>query len=405
LPEGRFECVVVGGGIVGLATAREVLRRGLARRIALLEKEPTLAFHQTGHNSGVIHSGVYYRPNSFKARLCREGRDRLIAMCEERRLPYRIDGKVIVARDEQELPVLEEIFRRGRENGIEGTARISEEEIWRHEPHVRGIGGIWVPTAGVVDYRAVAGSIADEIREAGGEILTNRPVTAIRRLSGTIRLETRGGSIDTDRVIACGGLQCDRLAGELAKASGVRIVPFRGDYYSLRGRSEQLIRALVYPVPDPRFPFLGVHFARHIHGDVSAGPNAVLAMAREGYGRFDLNLRDAWATITWPGFWRLARRHWRKGVAELARDYVKRAYWRELRRLVPDLAEDDLVRGKSGIRAQAVRDSGEMVEDFLIAEAEGVTHVLNAPSPAATSSLAIAREIVDRALDPRADRA
>ena len=389
---------MIGAGIVGLATAREILQRGLAKTLAVLEKESAVASHQTGHNSGVIHSGVYYRPGSLKARLCLEGRVRLIAFCEEHRIPYRIDGKLIVARDEDELPALDEIFRKGQENGVAGLARIPEAEIARREPHVRGVGGLWVPTAGVVDYRAVSDAIGAEIQGAGGRLLLGRPVTAIRRSLHAVRIETREGAVEAGRVIVCGGLQCDRLAGELAEAQGVRIIPFRGDYYRLSDRAEHLIRALVYPVPDPRFPFLGVHFARHIHGDVSAGPNAVLALAREGYGRFRVDPRDGWATLRWPGFWRLARRHWRKGAVELWRDYVKRAYWRQLRRLVPELEVGDLLPGPSGIRAQAVLRDGTLVDDFLIVEAGGVTHVLNAPSPAATSSLAIAREIVDRTM-------
>ena len=389
---------MVGAGIVGLATAREMLRRGLARSLAVLEKEPAIAFHQTGHNSGVIHSGVYYRPGSLKAKLCLEGRARLIAFCGEHRVSHRIDGKVIVAREEAELPALDAIFQRAQSNGVPGVSRISPEEIRRHEPHVHGVGGVWVPSAGVVDYRAVAGAIAEEIARAGGEILRDRPVTGIRRDGNAVRLETPEGAIESERVIACGGLQCDRLAGDLAASHGVRIIPFRGDYYDLRGPSAERIRALVYPVPDARFPFLGVHFARHIGGDVSAGPNAVLALSREGYGRFHFNARDSWETVAWPGFWRLARRHWMKGASELWRDYVRRAYLRELRRLVPELRSRDLVRGSVGIRAQAVFRNGTLADDFVILETPSITHVLNAPSPAATSSLAIAREIVDRAV-------
>lgn len=398
----RFDCVVIGAGIVGLATAREVLRRGLAKRLAVVEKEPEIAFHQTGHNSGVIHSGVYYRPGSLKARLCIEGRELLIRLCEESGIPYRIDGKLIVASEESELPMLDEILRRGRDNGVDEVARVGEEEMRKREPHVRGLGAVWVPTAGVVDYGRVSQALAAEITRMGGAIFRNRVVRSIRGSGSAATLETSGGRVEAARVITCGGLQCDRLAGDLAEEAGVRIVPFRGDYYHLRPQARRLIRALVYPVPDPRFPFLGVHFARHIDDTVSAGPNAVLALAREGYGRFRLNLGDGWATLTWPGFWRLAARHWRKGATELWRDYVKRAYWRQLRRLVPELTPGDLLRGPSGIRAQAVRRDGSLVDDFLILEAGSVTHVLNAPSPAATSSLAIAREIVDRVERPRA---
>lgn len=389
--------MIIGGGILGLATARELQSRRPGLRLALLEKETTLAAHQTGHNSGVIHSGVYYRPGSLKARLCLEGRTRLLTFCAEQRIPHRIDGTIIVARDESELGLLEDILRRGRENGVPGVTRLSAEEIGLHKPHVRGAGAVWVPGAGVVDFGAVARALAREITRSGGEIFVNHRVSAIRRAGGTVSLQLHDGIIEAALVIACAGLQSDRLAGDLAEAQGVRIVPFRGDYYLLQGRAQNLIRALVYPVPDHRFPFLGIHFARHIHGEVTAGPNAVLTLARERYDRFPIDARDAWATLRWPGFWRLAFKHWSKGIAELWRDYVQWAYWRELQKLLPSLDTRDMTRGPSGIRAQAVRRDGTLVDDFLILETGPVIHVLNAPSPAATSSLAIAREVVDRA--------
>ena len=384
----------MGGGIVGLAVARELLRRRPGLRLMVIEKEKAVGLHQSGHNSGVIHSGVYYRPGSLKARLCREGRSRLLEFCDERAIPYRITGKLIVATEERELPALSEIFERGRANGVEGLERLGPEGIREHEPHVRGVLAIRVPTAGVVDYRAVTAALAAEVRELGGEIRTGRPAGRLDNGPRGARLRFGEETLEAARAIVCAGLQSDRLAG--AEAGELRIVPFRGDYYVLRPEARHLARAIVNPVPDPRFPFLGVHFTRRLDGEVLAGPNAVLALAREGYGRFRFRLRDEWSTLTWPGFWRLAVRHWRTGAAELWRDYVKRAYLRSLRKFVPELELTDLLPGPCGIRAQAVRRDGSLVDDFVIRDVGNVTHVLNAPSPAATSSLAIAREIVDR---------
>ncbi len=341
----------------------------------------------------------YYRPGSLKASLCLEGRSRLLAFCDEHHIPYRIDGKIIVATREHEIPALEQIQQRGRENGVGGLAHLSAEEISRHEPHVRGLAAIWVPTAGVVDYRTV-GECAGEGDHGPGRSRARGPIGhgGAPHTRG-VRLDTSAGPIESSRAIVCAGLQCDRLAADLAVAQGVRIIPFRGDYYALEGNARELIRALRLPrVRTAAFRFSVCTSLGTSRATFRPGPNAVLALAREGYGRFSFAARDAASVLSWPGFWRLAGRHWRKGAVEVWRDYVKVAYWRELSRLVPALRLGDLARGPSGVRAQAVLKDGSLVDDFLILRAGPVTHVLNAPSPAATSSLAIGREVVARAL-------
>ena len=381
---------------MGLAVAREILRRRPGLRLALLEKEAALAQHQSGHNSGVIHSGVYYKPGSLKARLCLEGRRRLLEFCDEKAIPYRIDGKLIVAVEGRDLAPLAEIFARGQANGVQGIERLGPDGIREHEPHARGLEAVWVPGAGVVDYRAVAAALSDDVRARGGEILLTRQVDRIVEGAASAAVETAAGSVHASKVIACAGLQSDRIAALPARREQLRIVPFRGDYYVLRPEAKHLIRSMINPVPDPRFPFLGVHFTRRIDGEVLAGPNAVLALAREGYGRYHVRLADDWRTFSWPGFWRFARKHWRTGIGEMWRDYVKAAYLRRLQAFVPAVCSKDLLPGPCGIRAQAVRRDGSLADDFVIQQSGDVTHVVNAPSPAATSSLAIAREIADR---------
>jgi L-2-hydroxyglutarate oxidase LhgO len=387
---------------VGLAVAREVLLRRPDLKLVLLEKEPQVASHQSGHNSGVIHSGVYYKPGSLKALLCREGRERLVRFCDEKAIPYRVDGKLIIAVRPEDLPPLEVIHARGQANGIEGVQRIGPEQIREREPHARGLGAVWVPSAGAVDYRLVAAALAKDVRERGGEILLGaeaRRIEVRAQGPGVVTAET---TFCASKVVACAGLQSDRLARGGREES--RIVPFRGDYYVLREEARHLVRSMINPVPDPRFPFLGVHFTRRMDGQVLAGPNAVLALAREGYGRFHVQPRDDWSTFTWPGFWRFAVRHWRTGAAEMWLDYVKAAYLRRLQAFVPEIRSADLLPGPCGIRAQALRRDGTLVDDFVIRQDGDVTHVVNAPSPAATSSLAIAREIVDRVEGPETAR-
>lgn len=395
--ERAYDRVVVGGGIVGLATAREILLRSPGIRIAVLEKETTLARHQTGHNSGVIHTGVYYRPGSLKARLCVEGRAALLRFCDARGISYSLSGKLIVALEERELPLLEELGARGRANGVDGIELLPRDAIHEREPHASGIAALWVPGAGIVDFVAVAEAIAEEVRGLGGEILLGHEVRAIHRDGDRLRIETRGGPVAARRLVACAGLQCDRVASLSGPVHGLRIIPFRGDYYRLRPEARSLIRSMIYPVPDPRYPFLGVHFTRRFDGDVWAGPNAVLALAREGYSRTGFAIRDAADMAAWPGLWRVMSRHWRTGLAELWRDWVKEVYARDLARYVPEIRPRDLLPGPSGIRAQAVARDGSFVEDFAIVTEGSALHVMNAPSPAATSAFAIAGEILDRA--------
>ncbi len=381
---------------MGLAVAREILRRRPGLRLALLEKEAAIARHQSGHNSGVIHSGVYYKPGSLKARLCLEGRRRLLEFCDEKAIPYRIDGKLIVAVEDRDLAPLAEIFARSQANGVVGIERLGPAGIREHEPHARGLEAIRVPGTGVVDYRAVAAALADDVRSRGGTILLAKQAVRIEQRGDDGSVDIAGGVIRASKIIACAGLQSDRLAALPGRTEELRIVPFRGDYFVLRPEARHLVRSMINPVPDPRFPFLGVHFTRRIDGEVLAGPNAVLALAREGYGRFRFRLADDWSTFSWPGFWRFARRHLWTGMGEMWRDYVKAAYLRRLQSFVPEVRSEDLLPGPCGIRAQALRRDGSLVDDFVIQQNRSVTHVVNAPSPAATSSLAIAREIADR---------
>jgi L-2-hydroxyglutarate oxidase LhgO len=392
----RFDLVVVGGGIVGLATAREVLLRVPGIRVAVLEKEPALARHQTGHNSGVIHTGVYYRPGSLKARLCVEGRSALLRFCDANRIPYSLTGKLIIAVEERERAPLEELRARALANGVEGVELLPAEGIREREPHAAGIAALWVPGAGIVDYAFVAEAIGQEVRRLGAEILLGHRVQGIRQQGAELRVESSKGTLTAPRLVACAGLQCDRVASLSGQANGLRIIPFRGDYYRLRPESRSLVRSMIYPVPDPRYPFLGVHLTRRVDGEVWAGPNAVLSLAREGYRRTAFAARDAVDLMTYPGLWQVLRRHWRMGLSELWRDWIKEIYARDLARYVPELGAGDLLPGPSGIRAQAVAPDGAFIEDFAIVSHGAAIHVVNAPSPAATSSFAIAREIIDR---------
>jgi len=377
-----MKAAVVGGGIVGLAAAHELTRRGAA--VTLFEKESTLAFHQTGHNSGVIHSGVYYKPGSAKARLCVRGGAMLRRFCDENGVPWRECGKLIVARSRDEVPVLEELYRRGVANGVSRLAILDRfDDI---EPNAAGIRALHVPTAAIVDYRAVAAALARGIETIRLGVRCTRPPEGF------------------DRVVVCAGLHADRMVRAVPRGvprfarndTGMKIVPFRGEYYSVK--RTDLVRGLVYPVPDPRFPFLGVHFTRTIDGGLEAGPNAVLALAREGYRWRDVNLRDLGETLAYPGFWRLMAKVWRTAAGEVVRSLSKRAFTRALQTLVPSLEEGDLVRAPAGVRAQALGRDGVLVDDFAIERRDNVLHVLNAPSPAATASLAIAEEIANAVL-------
>ena len=383
---------VIGGGIVGLATALALTRLG-TRRVHLVEAEPRLAAHQTGHNSGVIHSGIYYKPGSLKARTCVEGREAMYRFCAEHGIPYERCGKIVVATRTDELGALAELERRGVANGLQGLRRLRAEDIKEIEPHATGIAGLAVAETGIVDYTAVSDALCRLVREADATVETGRRVLGCRREGGGLVLETTAGALHTRALINCGGLQSDRIARRCGVDPKLQIVPFRGEYHELRPERRHLVRNLVYPVPDARFPFLGVHFTRTVRGDVEAGPNAVLALKREGYRWRDVSPHDVATYATYPGFWRMAARYWWTGLGEIHRSLSRRAFVRALRRLVPELREDDLRPAGSGVRAQALEPTGLLVDDFRIVEAERMIHVLNAPSPAATASLSIGATI------------
>jgi L-2-hydroxyglutarate oxidase LhgO len=394
-----YDVVVVGAGIIGLASARELLLRKPGLRLALVDKEPRVGAHQTGHNSGVIHSGIYYAPGSLKARLCVAGARELYAYCERAGIPTERCGKVIVATDESELGRLQNLHERGVANGVEGLEMVGPERLRELEPHCAGIRALWSPNTGIVDYSLVAGGYARDVRDAGGEVHTGREVRGLRRLADAVVVETSAGELAARRVVSCAGLHADRVAALSGGAREPRVVPFRGDYWQLRPEARHLSRNLIYPVPDPAFPFLGVHSTRRIGtGEVWLGPNAVLAFAREGYGRLHVRPRDLADALSNRGLRRLARRHWRMGAIEMWRDWSKRAFWRSVQRYLPDVALADMVPGPSGVRAQALDAAGGLIDDFVVdVQGDRVLHVRNAPSPAATSSLAIGRLVADAA--------
>ena len=392
----RADVVIVGAGIVGLATGYALLERHPRLKLVILEKEDEIATHQTGHNSGVIHAGIYYRPGSLKARLCVEGRQRLRAFCDEHGVEYELCGKVIVATDEREAAVLEELYRRGVANGVEGLRKIGPEELREIEPHAAGVAALHSPQTGIIDFRRVAGVLAARLRDAGAELWTGAALEAIQVQGARLGLVTRRGDLEARFLINCAGLYADRVARLAGAEPGLAIIPFRGEYYWIVPERRDLVRGLIYPVPDPRFPFLGVHFTRTIHGGVEAGPNAVLAFAREGYTRQTVRWDELRETLAFPGFWALARRYWRVGLYEFYRSLCKSAFVRSLQRLVPEIRAEDLEEGGAGVRAQAVSRDGRLLDDFCIVDSEHAIHVLNAPSPAATSSLAIGHYIVDQ---------
>jgi L-2-hydroxyglutarate oxidase LhgO len=397
MTDSRHNVIIIGGGVVGLGVALEITRRFPHLRLLLLEKEDRVARHQSGHNSGVIHSGVYYRPGSMKARLCVSGAAAMIEFCREHEVAHEVCGKVIVATDTDELPRLEELHRRGEANGLVGLRMIGPEELREIEPHSTGMKALVVPSTGITDYAKVSEKYADLISASGGTVLTSAAATGIRRGTSEIVVETSRGAFSTTALINCAGLHSDRVSRMAGDEPGVMIVPFRGEYYDLVPERAWLVRALIYPVPDPRFPFLGVHFTRRIAGKVDAGPNAVFALAREGYRHRDINLRDLISSLAFPGFWRMARRNWRNGFDEFRRSLSKPLFVRALQRLLPEVSEKDLVPGGSGVRAQALKPDGTLVDDFQFLPSGKVLHVLNVPSPAATASLAIGKTIVDTA--------
>lgn len=393
-----YDIIIVGGGIVGLATARDLLIRRPGQRVAILEKESAIGQHQTGHNSGVIHAGVYYAPGSLKARLCAEGREKTYEYCEQKGIRYEKCGKLIVAVEEEELPRLQNLWDRATANGVPGIRMVGPEEIREIEPHSAGIKGIFSPETGIVNWSEVARHYAEDVTNAGGEILTNYEVAGIRRKDDWVLVKTTFDEIiPTKYLITCAGLQSDRVAAMSGADKSPQIVPFRGDYLKLKPGKEYLTRGMIYPVPDPRFPFLGVHFTKRHDGEVWLGPNAVYAFARQGYGKLDFNVRDNIETLMFPGFWKMVSKHWKMGADEMVRDFSKKLFVETCKKYVPEVTEDDCIDGPSGVRAQALGADGSLVDDFIIQTSDRIFHVRNAPSPAATSSMAIGRAIADRA--------
>lgn len=395
----RYDAIVLGGGIVGLATAWQLLRQRPGLKIALLEKEAQLAFHQTGRNSGVIHSGIYYKPGSLRAKNCREGKAALEAFCNQHSVAWQQTGKVIVATAEHQLPALQNIYERGQQNGVTCQV-IDRDRLLELEPHCAGIRAIHVPESGIVDYPGVCQKLAELIRADGGEIFLETRVTGIRQLTDSVTIATPGEEFEAAQIVNCTGLHSDRTARMSGQPLRERIVPFRGEYFVLKPEAEHLCRTLIYPVPDTRFPFLGVHFTRMIHGGVECGPNAVLALAREGYTWGTINLRDLFESLTYPGFLKLACRFWRTGLNEIYRSLSREAFVRALQHLVPEIRSSHLEPAPAGVRAQALGTDGRLVDDFMILRHNRVLNVCNAPSPAATASLTIGRHVAEQLLLP-----
>lgn len=388
----------MGGGIVGLATALKILQKNPALKILLIEKEARLAKHQTGNNSGVIHSGLYYRPGSLKAKNCLHGYNLLVSFCEEHNIPFELCGKIVVATEEKERPLLKTLYERGQLNGLTGLRMLDAHGLHEYEPHVRGVAGFFVPQTGIVDYKVVAEKYGELIRLRGGEIILGERVGKVTTDRNRVVVETDLASYETRIVVNCAGLYSDKVARLASANIDVKIIPFRGEYFKLRTEKEYLVKNLIYPVPDPNFPFLGVHFTRMMRGGVEAGPNAVLAFSREGYRKSDINLGELTETLRWPGFQKVAGKYWRTGLGEMYRSFSKGAFTRALQKLIPEIQQGDLVEGGAGVRAQACDRSGGLVDDFLIFEEQFVVNVCNAPSPAATSSLSIGESVAAMAL-------
>ena len=393
------DVIIIGGGIVGLASALQLKQQRPALKVVLIEKEPAVARHQTGHNSGVIHSGLYYRPGSLKAINCIRGYRMLLDFCDAEAIPYELCGKIVVATKPEELPQLETLFQRGQQNGLGGLKKLTLAQMREIEPRVAGVAGMFVPQTGIIDYKQVADKYADKFQASGGEIRLGERVEQVTAGNTLSIVVTDKDRYETKLVVNCAGLYSDKIAQLTQReAVDVRIVPFRGEYFKLRPEKEYLVRNLIYPVPDPNFPFLGVHFTRMIHGGVEAGPNAVLAFRREGYKKSDVDLKELFGTLSWPGFQKVAAKYWETGLGEMYRSFSKSAFTKALQALVPEIREADLEPGGAGVRAQACDRTGGLLDDFAILETDRAINVLNAPSPAATSSLSIGQTIAEKVL-------
>jgi len=394
----KYDIAIIGGGIVGLATAYRILLKDPELKLVILEKEDHEAAHQTGHNSGVIHSGLYYKPGSLKASNCITGYKMLLEFCDENKIPYELCGKIVVATSKDELSQLDILYQRGIENGLTGILRLNEAEIKEREPNCNGISGLYVPQTGIISYKSVCKVLKEKILNAGGEILFNFKVTGIKVSEGACNIKSIEKLILSELAINCAGLYSDKVAEFSEPNLDTRIIPFRGEYYMIKPEKQHLVKNLIYPVPDPNFPFLGVHFTRMIEGGVEAGPNAVFAFKREGYKKTDINFGDLWNSISWPGFRKVALKYWKTGIGEFYRSYSKSAFTKALQKLVPVITKDDLIPAGSGVRAQACDRTGGLLDDFKIVEKPGVINILNAPSPAATSSLSIGQTVAELAL-------
>ncbi|MCF8426000.1 MAG: L-2-hydroxyglutarate oxidase [Bacteroidia bacterium] len=394
----KYQYCIIGGGIVGLATAYQMLKKQPGLKLAVIEKEDHVAAHQTGHNSGVIHSGLYYKPGSLKAKNCIDGYQMLLDFCNEYEIPYELCGKLVVATSKEEIPELEKLYQRGLENGLTQITRITQKEANEIEPHLKVVEGMKVPYTGIIDYSVVCEKLAELVKEMGGEIYLNHKVEKINLFEPNAYIETAQKTFVTDRYINCAGLYSDKVAALTQKNIDTRIIPFRGEYYMLKPEKRSLVKNLIYPVPDPNFPFLGVHFTRMIDGGVEAGPNAVFAFKREGYQMSDVNLEEMFESLAWPGFRKVMGKYWKTGLGEFHRSFSKGAFTKALQKLIPEVQEDDLIPAEAGVRAQACDKFGGLIDDFKIIEEKHAIHILNAPSPAATSSLSIGNTIALMAL-------
>ena len=395
----KYDFIIVGAGIVGLATALKLIEKDPKQKILILEKENRISAHQTGNNSGVIHSGIYYKPGSLKAKNCVKGYKQLINFCDKHNVKYDLCGKVIVAVEQSELNYLDILLERGKANGLSDLRKISKEELNEIEPYVNGIAGLFVPQTGIIDYKDVSEKYVEIFLSKGGVLHLNDKVIDFHESSSEIEVITSKGNYSANAVITCGGLQSDILARKTNHDLDLKIIPFRGEYYKIKEDRKHLVKNLIYPVPDPAFPFLGVHFTRMINGEVEAGPNAVLALKREGYKKTDINIKELYETLTWPGFQIVAKKYWRTGFGEFYRSFSKSAFVKALQRIIPEITEDDLIKGGAGVRAQACDKTGGLLDDFSIIKNNRIVHVCNAPSPAATSSLAIGEHITSEVLE------